>query len=143
MKFDNTNKLKEIIRGAGFRATDQRIELLSVLHSSNRPITLKDVMKKMHLSGVHEVTLYRMLSVFKDAKIIRQVDFGDVVPYFEMLDSKNDHHHIVCTNCKKVSDFVGCQVDSLIKKALTQTKDFKKVTSHSFELFGICNICSK
>ncbi len=136
-------KYKNILNQANIKATSQRIELLSLLSNSSKPLTLKDLMNKIKFSGAHEVTLYRILAMFKEANLIKQLDLQDSVPYFEIVDYKNDHHHIVCTVCKKVSDFIGCGSDNLIKKALKQTKDFKSVTSHSFELFGLCNKCSK
>lgn len=132
---------KMILNKADLRATDERLAVLKILSALKKPATLKEINKK--IKGIHEVTLYRILASFKEVGLVRQVYFGDVVPYFEILDHKHDHHHIVCTKCKKVSDFVGCQVDSLIKKALNQTKDFNKVTAHSFELFGLCNTCTK
>ncbi len=33
--------------------------------------------------------------------------------------------------------------NSLIKKALAQTKEFKNITHHSFDLFGVCIKCAK
>ncbi|MCX6753486.1 MAG: hypothetical protein NTV03_00275 [Candidatus Nomurabacteria bacterium] len=47
--------------------------------------------------------------------------------------------------CKKVSNFDGCKTasDSLISKALKQNKDFNSISHHSFDLFGVCNKCSK
>jgi Fe2+ or Zn2+ uptake regulation protein len=143
MKLSETEKYKNILNKVGIKATSQRVELLALLSHSPKPVTLKDLMKKVKISGAHEVTLYRTLSMFKEANIIKQLDLQDSVPYFEILDSKHDHHHIVCTMCKKVNDFVGCGSDNLIKKALQQTKDFKSVTTHSFELFGLCKECSK
>lgn len=143
MKISEIEKYKNILRDSNIKATSQRIELLALLDKSSKPVTLKDLMKKIKFSGAHEVTLYRILAMFRDANLIKQIDLQGSVPYFEMLDVKHDHHHIVCTSCKKVRDFVGCGSSELIKKALQQAKDFKLVTTHSFELFGLCNKCSK
>lgn len=140
MKVNKIEKIKTLLNEKNFRATDQRIELISVLLSHHKPITLKEIMKT--LKGTHEVTLYRMLASFKEAGIVRQIDFGDTVPYFELLDVDHDHHHIICTSCKKVSDFVGCGAESIAKNALSQSKEFASITSHSFELFGLCKKCA-
>lgn len=133
---------QKILQDHNLRATDQRVDLLRILSENHKPITLKDIMKKVKSSGTHEVTLYRMLALFKEKGIVRQIDFGGTVPYFEIADHAHDHHHIICTNCKKISDFVGCGVESAAKKALAQSKEFKSITNHSFELFGLCKNCS-
>lgn len=132
---------KILLREHGFKATDQRVSLLSVLGTAKEPLALRDIMKKMKGEKIHEVTLYRMLASFKDGGLVRQLDFQDSVPYFELMDHMHDHHHVVCTKCKRVSDFVGCPADDLVKKALVQSKDFAKITHHSFEFFGICKKC--
>jgi Fur family ferric uptake transcriptional regulator len=134
---------KEILGNKGLKATTQRLELLRILATNHKPMTLKEIVKKMKGESAHEVTLYRMLSSFTELGIVNQIDFGANVPYFELVDREHDHHHIVCIKCKKVTDFVGCEVDKLIKKALTQAKDFQSVSKHSFELFGLCKKCAK
>lgn len=139
----NLEELKNILRDKNLKATDQRLELFSIFHAFHQPLTIKDIASKIKSSNAHEVTLYRIVSSFKEAGLVRQVDLQDSVPYFELVDEKHDHHHIVCTSCKKVSDFVGCGSSDLIKKALSQAKDFASINSHSFELFGLCKKCSK
>lgn len=143
MKKNDLDTYKSILGNYGFKATAQRLEILRILSSNHKPMTLRDIVNKMKVSSAHEVTLYRILSSFVSVGLARQIDFGANVPYFELFDAEHDHHHIVCTKCKKVSDFVGCEVDKLIKKALSQTKDFHNVSRHSFELFGLCKKCAK
>jgi Fur family ferric uptake transcriptional regulator len=143
MKDNILPRVKTLLKENNFRATDQRVELISILMVNHKPITLKEIVQKMGSKSAHEVTLYRMLASFKDAGLVRQIDFGVNVPYFELSDKDHDHHHIVCTSCKKVSDFIGCGVESVAKKALSQSKEFSNITHHSFELFGICKKCIK
>lgn len=137
----STIHIKNILKESGIRATTQRVELVRVLSSLRSPVTLKDILKKWKDGSVHEVTLYRMLTMFRDKGLVRQIDFRDTVPYFEIVDHTHDHHHIICTNCRKISDFVGCGVGAVEKKALLQSKDFVKITGHSFEFFGLCKNC--
>lgn len=137
------DKIKNLLSSRGLKATNQRIEVLYILAKNRKPLTLKDILSKIKGESAHEVTVYRMISSFKDSGIVKQIDFQDSVPYFELVDEKHDHHHIVCTSCKKVSDFTGCGSSDLIKNALSQNRDFAIINSHSFELFGICKKCSK
>ncbi len=124
----------------GLKKTDSRIALLNLLSKNKKPLSVKSIVSK--LSG-DKVTIYRMLEAMNKKGLIRRVDTGEREAQYEIIDNNHDHHHIICLDCKKVSDFTGCDADILINKALKQVKDFKKITHHSFDLFGICNTCSK
>lgn len=134
---------QDILRKFNLRATNERIAVVGYFNRNKKPKNLKEILKDISRQGIHEATLYRILASFREVGLVRQIDFGEAVPYFELADNEHDHHHIVCTKCKKVNDFVGCEVDKLIKKALSQTKDFHSVNKHSFELFGLCKKCAK
>ncbi len=125
---------------AGLKKTDSRIALLDLLSKNKKPFSVKDIVSK--LSG-DKVTIYRILETMTKKGLIRRVDTGKREAEYETVDHYNDHHHIICLDCKKVTDFTGCDADSLITKALKQVKDFKQITHHSFDLFGICNTCIK
>ncbi len=141
MKKEAQNKLAEIIRKAGFRATEPRLLVLSFLKKVEYPVGIKEIIAGVGRKNVDQVTIYRMLDAFKKAGIVVQVDFQHGRAYFELKDAKHDHHHIVCTGCDRVEDFTGCDYNKLADKALSQTKGFAKVTNHSVELFGLCNSC--
>lgn len=93
--------------------------------------------------SIHQVTVYRILHALKHAGIVTQVDFRHGRSYYELRDEQHDHHHIVCVKCGRVEDFVGCDYERLAAKALKQARGFATIVSHSLELFGMCNTCSK
>src|SRR3990167_9252432 len=102
-------RLEDIIRKAGFRATKPRLALLSLL----------------------QVTIYRTLDAFKKAGIVNQIDFQDNSARYEYKDGKRDHHHLICLDCRKVTDIAGCDYKKLSENVLKQAPDFAKVTAHS------------
>ena len=108
-----------------------------------KPLSIKDVHAKVSKKGIDHTTVYRVLKAFTEKNIIRQIDFGHDQSYFELADPSNDHHHLICLKCHKVSDFTGCDAEHLIKSALKQSKDFARVDRHSFELYGLCKSCAK
>lgn len=136
----NETLIHNLLDNAGLKKTDTRVRLLDLLSKSKKPMSVKDIISKT--SG-DKVTIYRMLEAMSKKGLIRRVDTGEREAQYEILDTNNDHHHIICLDCKKVSDFTGCDAESLIAKALKQVKDFKSITHHSFDLFGVCNNCSK
>ncbi|MES2023889.1 MAG: Fur family transcriptional regulator [Patescibacteria group bacterium] len=131
---------KKILNNAGLKNTLPRLTVLKILSETKHPKTTKDIFNKLKKNDIDLVTLYRTLSSFEEKKIIKRVDLQKDAVYYEL--NTDHHHHIICTNCDKVADFVDENHEKLITKALAQVKNFKSITSHSFDLFGICNSCS-
>jgi len=143
VKKQTQNSFLKIVRDAGLRATKPRLLLLSLLQKAKYPVSIKDLRSQLKRAGIDQVTAYRTLTSFKKIGIVSQVDFQFGSAYYELHDTKNDHHHIVCTKCRKVEDFKGCEYEKLAVKALKQVNHFARITSHSFEFFGLCNVCVK
>ena len=141
MQKRSEKSLVEAIRNCGIRATQPRLRVLAFLQQSKYPQNVKGIVSGVGSMNIDQVTVYRILDMFKKAGLVVQVDFQQDCAYYELKDAKHDHHHIVCTECHRVEDFTGCDYAKLADKALRQVKGFAKVTHHSLELFGLCNSC--
>lgn len=133
-------QLSEEIRAAGHRATVPRIAVLTFMRKAKYPLSIQEIAKGVG-KKIDEVTVYRIVEAFALTGLLRQSDLGQGRVY--EYAKKNDHHHLICTVCKKISDFTGCGVDVVVQKALKQTRGFAEVKSHSFELFGLCTACAQ
>ena len=129
------------IRNCRIRATKPRLRVLAFLQQAKYPLSVKGIVNGVGSTNIDQGTVYRILDMFKKAGLVVQVDFQQNCAYYELKDAKHDHHHIVCTECHRVEDFTGCDYAKLADKALKQVKTFAKVTHHSLELFGLCNLC--
>lgn len=143
MTAHNHEPIESLLAKAGSKKTGPRAKILEVLAHASKPLATKEVYAKVSKKGIDQVTVYRVLKAFSEKGIIRQVDFGHDQSYFEIADDAHDHHHIICTKCHKIADFVGCDAQSLITSALKQSKDFAHITRHSFELYGLCKNCAR
>jgi len=130
-----------VLRRAGLKATNSRLNVLKALAWSGRPVNIQTIIGLLPKRS-NKVTVYRVLADLKKAGLIRQVDFQQAHAFFELADPK-DHHHLVCLSCDRIESFTGCEADRLAKKALRKSNQFAAVTSHSFELFGVCKHCQK
>lgn len=139
----NHESIASLLKKAGSKNTGPRSFILEVLVHAKKPLSIKEVHAKLIKKEVDHATVFRVLKAFTKKGIVRQIDFGHDQSYFEIADEQNDHHHIICTSCHKVADFTGCDADKLITSALKQTKEFSKINSHSFELYGLCKSCQK
>jgi Fe2+ or Zn2+ uptake regulation protein len=138
---EDRKQLQNTLRDAGFRSTEGRLALLAELKGSHKPLPVESLAHKLR-AHLDEANVYRALEAFVRTGIARHVDLQHGHAHYEFVHG-DDHHHIVCTSCDKVEDFIGCEYDKLVRTAMKQTKAFSKVTNHSVELFGLCNSCAK
>lgn len=133
-----------ILKEKGFKVTQTRLDILGIFSNDCKPINAEYIYKILKNKGINLVTIYRTLLSFEKTSILKRVDLHKESVYYELVGDHH-HHHIICLQCKKISNFDGCNKDanSLISKALKQNKDFDSISHHSFDLFGICKKCSK
>lgn len=131
-----------MLHETGLKATPARIAILEVLDSAKYPLSPAKILKQMGRTDIDQATVYRTLNSLRVAGKVRQIDLEHGHAHFEM-SGRPEHHHIVCTNCGKVSDFEGCVTDAMISDALRQAKDFASIDHHALELFGLCKSCAK
>ncbi len=132
-------KKQEILKESGMKVTKNRLLVLDLLISSEKPMSVEDVFKK--LKAVDQVTIYRILNQFVLKDIVYQTDFRSGKAYFEFQD--HHHHHIVCKKCGYLEGVEFCLSDSFIKKVQVSSKKFKNVSDHALEFFGVCKTCDK
>jgi len=125
------------LKSIGSKNTNSRQAILDDFESNTKPLSIKDVMS-LSLVKSNESTVYRIVNFFVKKGVLVPVFIQKDITFYE-LAHLDDHHHIICTNCKKVSDFHGCAIDKITTQALKQNPNFSRVNSHSIELFGLCN----
>jgi Fe2+ or Zn2+ uptake regulation protein len=136
-------KSETLLDNVHLKKTAARVALLDLLSTTKMPLPAKAIALKLESKGVDKVTVYRMLEAVTEKGLVRRVETGSREAQYEIIDTHDDHHHVICLECKKVADFTGCDSDVLISKALKQVKNFKSISHHSFDLFGLCNACAK
>jgi Fe2+ or Zn2+ uptake regulation protein len=130
---------KKILRDAGLKNTGPRLAVIKTLSEIKHPETAQEIHKRLRKLDL--VTLYRTLASFEKSQIVKRVDLHKDAVYYE--PNTNHHHHIICTDCGKLEDFELCDMNQLTKKIIAKASNFKNVSEHSLELFGICNTCIK
>ena len=132
-----------ILKDHGLKITPIRKGILNILRSSHRPFAVKDIINVLHKSikRFDTVTVYRTLHTLKQKNIVQSVHWGGEALLYELV--RGHHHHIVCTRCGDVEDIFESECAQTSKNVLKSSKKFFSITKHSFELFGICTLCSK
>lgn len=127
-------KFIKVLANKGFRLTLQRKTVLGVLLSNNKPMSLKQIHSQA--SEIDFASVYRIVKLFKDVGIVEEVNLGDKIVRYEILNSGH-HHHIICEKCNKIQ-----RIDICLMEKISKLTDYK-VISHIIEFRGICPECNK
>lgn len=133
------------LRAAGLKVTVPRLKILELLEKSEvRHLAAEDVYKMLLESGddVGLATVYRVLTQFESAGLVKRHHFEGGRSVFELSRHEMEHHdHIVCVKCGRVEEFF----DELIEKRqheIAEAAGFE-VTEHSHYIYGICPDCKR
>ncbi len=137
MSEENT---KAVLKRSGLKTTPARISVLKIFSEKCQPLSAEDISKKLKKKDIDLVTIYRTLSSFEEERILRRVDLHKESQYYEL--GEHHHHHIVCSRCGFIEELEGCDIEKLVTKLTSGSKDFKIIKDHSLEFFGICKKCS-
>jgi len=135
-------KESEVLKSFGLKSTPTRLMVLEVFSRYCKPINAEYVLKILKSKNLDAVTVYRTLSSFEKKGIIHKVDLRRDSVYYEYSNHRH-HHHIVCVDCGYIEKFEDCRISEMSKELLGKNSKFKIIQSHSFELFGLCQKCSK
>lgn len=129
------------MKTAGLKRTPNRENLLRFLIENHGPFSKDEIKSALPKDDFDSVTLYRNLAHFEEIGLVRRSEFGDGVSRYEFQAHPDEHHHhIVCTDCRRVDSLDDCILSKL--DAVVEKLGYTKVR-HSLEFFGLCEDCAK
>ncbi len=131
-------EFRSILNSHSLKVTKPRIEIMKILKSNHKPLTISEISGKLTNKKTDLVTVYRTMNLFEELGIVNQIDFKDEFKRYELIYDRHHHHHIVCRKCRKVENVETCLLDGF-EKLLLKT-GYSEIT-HSLEFFGICGSC--
>ncbi|OGH10696.1 MAG: hypothetical protein A3B38_04415 [Candidatus Levybacteria bacterium RIFCSPLOWO2_01_FULL_36_13] len=123
------------------KSTPARIAIADFLSSSAYPVDIGSIIRFLRSKNLktNKVTVYRTIDFLLQEDLVKRVEFGEGKYRYEL--QKDHHHHLICTNCKKIEDVEGEYLRDLESK-IRNKKGFL-VKNHSLEFFGICKQCQQ
>jgi Fur family ferric uptake transcriptional regulator len=131
------------LKKAGLKVTVPRVKILEIMEQAADPhMSAEEVYNTLKIAGedVGLATVYRVLTQFEAAGIVKRHNFTEDHAVFE-LNQKDHHDHLVCIKCGKVEEFT----DSLIEqrqRAIAKEANFE-MTDHSLNIYGVCAACRR
>ena len=133
-----SEQLAADLKNTGLKVTIPRIKVLTIFEQSKtRHLSAEDVYKQMLLEDldVGLATVYRVLTQFEQAGILRRSNFEAGKAVFE-LDQGSHHDHLVCIDCGRVEEFFDPRIEERQRK-IAEANGFE-LQDHALALYGQC-----
>lgn len=134
---------EDFIKKQHLKKTPQRILIADVFFKSQGHLSVEDLYDQVKIvdHSVGQATVYRTLKLLCEAKLAKEVHFGDGVARYEHQDGAHHHDHLICSQCGKNIEVLDENIERL-QEELAQRYDFR-LTSHRMYLYGLCSQCQK
>ena len=133
----------EILHNVDLKATPIRLALINFFFKKKGLFTVQeiyDALKKTNnLKSYDLATIYRNMKKFVSTKLVTECVLADGTSRFE-LRSSSHHHHLVCTDCKRIDPIFYCPIKINIPEEIR--KGYVNL-SHKLEFYGLCPRCQR
>ncbi len=135
------NEIRRRFQRHGIRLTAQRAAIYLALAETTLHPTAEDLYQRVRREypALSRNTVYYTLAALQRAGLVHEVNYGHERARFDANTSV--HHHLVCLGCRRITDVMDAEVDSLI--AGRRRRDGFEVISHRVEFQGYCPACCR
>jgi Fur family ferric uptake transcriptional regulator len=125
----------------GLRATKTRLLLLEVFQNTRGPQSVPELLEALARKSYtpHKTTLYREVEQLAEKGFLTRVQLSSERVSYEL--SGHHHHHFVCQLCNRITELSFCE-DVMKKISRTLQSQGKRIKHHTFEFFGVCELCT-
>ncbi len=129
------------LKQAGLKVTEPRMKILEILkQAENRHLSAEDIYQILLKANIEVglATIYRVLTQFEQAGLIKKHKFEGDQAVFE-LDQGTHHDHLVCCKCGRVEEFIDDVIEQR-QQNIAEKAGFK-MTDHALNIYGLCPNC--
>ncbi len=132
-------ELKSLFANTPMRLTRARHLVFDTLRDSAEPLYIHEIVARC--DQINRSSIYRTLAAFVDMGIVEIIYTGWKKRYELAEPFKQHHHHLQCVNCHELIPLDTPDLEHLIA-SIGKRYDYQ-VTTHHFELRGLCASCQK
>ena len=129
------------LRAAGHRSGGARRVIVDHLGSQTCCLSAQEIFDGIRAGGgtIGIATVYRVLDLLDELRLVQRVDIGDGVARFEPAHANGDHHHhLVCDDCGKVEPFSDETLERTLERVAGR---LGYEDGHDVVLHGACDDC--
>jgi Fur family ferric uptake transcriptional regulator len=130
------------LRAAGYRRGLARARVIDFLDAQDCCVGAQELHRELVSRGeqVGLASVYRVLDVLAEKRLVQRVDLGDGVTRFEPIrDAVEHHHHIVCDDCGRIEPFADQRLERVLRDV--EERSGYAVAGHDIVLRGACSAC--
>jgi Fe2+ or Zn2+ uptake regulation protein len=124
--------------------TSGRRELVELLAGQSRPVTIADLLETR--PRLTQSSVYRNLAILDEVGVVQKIVSNDDRARYELSEElMGHHHHMVCTKCGLVDDFVvparaERSIETILERAISLTGF--RASGHRLDVVGLCANCA-
>ena len=133
-----------LLEKCGLVSTLNRLAVLEIVGKSSSPLTAQEIFETLNRTkGINRVTIYRILELLVDIKLLERISGGDRSFRYGMgVKADNlEHPHFFCTKCANMEclnpETMNFNIDEF------QRTFTGKVDKVEIRIDGICKNCLK
>jgi Fur family ferric uptake transcriptional regulator len=126
----------------GYRRGGARNAVVELLAGQDCALTAQEIDDRLRADGraVGRASVYRILEMLNELKLVARIDVGQGVARYEPLQPGGDHHHhLVCDRCGRIAPFEDPALEQAIER-VSRRLSFV-VDDHDVVLRGACGDC--
>lgn len=144
---DNLVKLIENkVEEAGFKLTHARKSLILLFVTNDQHYTVDEIYQILREDKVSLPTVYRNLALFKNLKIIKELEMADKNYYeLNMFSQKKLHIHFQCTKCEQIKEYKDLKIiREMLKLTNIIESDYRDIIEDTTIIMkGLCSKCKE
>lgn len=128
----------DFLKKKDLKVTNQRILVAEKIFSIHQHFTadsLLDLLKD-HRDEISKATIYRILTIMVEAKLLAEHDFGRDFKYYEHIIGHDHHDHIICIDCGRIVEFMVTEIEEMQQKVAAQNGF--SIQGHRLNIYGSC-----
>lgn len=139
MKNKNATEIfTEFLKEGRNRITPERFEVLDAALEYKGHFGADElyISMKNKKSSVSRATVYKTLELLFNCNLLSKRNFGDNITRYESSYKRQQHDHVICVECGKISEFINQKV-SKIQDEICKELDMEGA-SYSFNIYAKC-----
>ena len=136
-------RIETALRQHGCKITPQRRMVIKAIIDTHEHLTPAAIHERIYRDnpGIGLVTIYRTLEILAELGLICEMHAGGSCRSYLVRRPSEHHHHLICSDCGTVIDFIDCDLDELERRLARETSF--KINGHLLEFVGQCRNCRR